>query len=77
MGWNIAEVTFQVITRDSQQHYYRERMSIAPLQTEHVPIRLGMQLPPDDYIKYRGRPGGQTMTHWNWLIVGARGTPTK
>src|SRR5260370_36150843 len=30
MDWNITEITFQVIpTRDEQQHYYRERVSIA------------------------------------------------
>ncbi|MFZ0798888.1 MAG: hypothetical protein WCA13_16015 [Terriglobales bacterium] len=78
VDWNVTEVTFQVIpTGDSEQHYYRERLSIAPLQTGHVSIRLGMQLPADDYIKLRGRPGGRTQTHWNWLIVEAKGKHTK
>jgi hypothetical protein len=79
VDWNVTEVTFQVIPTagDAEQHYYRERLSIAPLQTEHVSIRLGMQLPPDTYIKFRGRPGGQTMTHWDWLIVRANGKPAK
>jgi hypothetical protein len=74
LGWNVTEVTFQIIrTGDDQQHYYRQRVPIAPLQTEHVGIRLGMQLPADDYIKYRGKPGGQTLSRWSWLIVGAKG----
>ncbi len=74
--WSVTEVTFQVIRiGDDEQHYYRERLSIAPLQTAHVAIRLGMQLPPDDQIKYHGRPGGQSLSHWNWLIVGAKGKP--
>jgi hypothetical protein len=51
--------------------------SWAPLQTEHVTLKLGMQLPADTYIKFRSRPGGQTMSHWSWLIVQAKGTPSK
>lgn len=59
MNWNVTEVTFQIIvTGDNQQHYYRERVSIAPLQTEHASIRLGLQLPADDYVKYHGKPVG-------------------
>jgi hypothetical protein len=78
MGWNVTEVTFQVIRiGDDQQHYYRERVSIPPLQTQHVSIKLGMQLPADEYIKYRGKPGGQTLSHWSWLIVGAKGRVAK
>ena len=78
MGWNVTEITFQVIrTGDDQQHYYRERVSIAPLQTEHVTLSLGMQLPADTYVKYHSKPGGQNMTHWSWLIVQAKGTPSK
>jgi len=78
VGWNVTEVTFQIIRiGDDQQHYYRQRISIAPLQTEHVDIRLGMQLPADDYIKYRGKPGEQTFSHWSWLIVGAKGRVAK
>jgi hypothetical protein len=76
VNWNITEVTFQVIlTGDVQHHphYYRERMSIAPLKTEHVDIRLAMQLPPDDQLKIRGKPFGKPLSHWDWLIVGAKG----
>ena len=80
VGWDVTEVTFQIIRtgdKDDQQHYYRERVAIPALQTQHVSIRLGMQLPPDDYIKYRGKPGGHTFSHWSWLIVQAKGTPAK
>jgi hypothetical protein len=76
-GGFIQNGPFQVVTGGDQQHYYRERVSIAPLQTEPVSIRLGVQLRPDTYIKYHGKPGGQTMTHWSWLIVQAKGTPSK
>lgn len=80
IDWNVTEVTFQIIRtgdRDDQQHYYRERVSVPALQTQHVSIRLGMQLPADDYIKYRGKPGGHTFSHWSWLIVQAKGTSVK
>jgi hypothetical protein len=80
IDWNVTEVTFQIIRtgdKDDQQHYYRERVSIPALQTQHVSIRLGMQLPADDYIKHRGKPGGHTFSHWSWLIVQAKGTPAK
>ena len=74
MSWYVTGITFQVMrTGDEERHYYRERVSIPPLRTAHVAIRLGMQLPPDDYIKVRGRPGRQSRTHWNWLIVKASG----
>jgi hypothetical protein len=72
VGWKVTEVTFQIVRHgDDQQHYYRELISIAPLQTEHVTIRLGLQLPADTYIK------GRTLSHWSWLIVQAKGTPAK
>lgn len=76
MKWNITEITFQVIRGgdpENEHHYYRERASIASLQTETITIKLGMQLPADTYFKERS---GQvdTFTHWSWLIVGAKGT---
>jgi hypothetical protein len=78
MDWNITEVTFQVIPiGDDAHHYYREQLSIASLQTEHVTIKLGMQLLPDDQIKVRGRPIGKPQSHWGWLVVGAKGERNK
>jgi hypothetical protein len=77
MKWNIREITFQVIRagdKDDERHYYRERTSITPLQTETATIRLGMQLPADTPIPIQSRPV-QTESHWNWLIVGAKGQP--
>lgn len=59
--WNITEITFQVTRtgdRDDERHYYRERISIAPLQTETVTIKLGMELPRDT------RLFGQPQSHW-------------
>ncbi|HLK34687.1 MAG TPA: hypothetical protein VKT29_16450 [Terriglobales bacterium] len=73
--WNITEITLQIIRTgdaENEHHYYRERLSIASLQTETVTIKLGMQLPADTRLSFRG---GQTstMSHWQWLIVGAKG----
>jgi hypothetical protein len=77
--WNITEITFQVIRGsdpETERHYYRERTSIASLQTETIAIKLGMQLPADTYFKRRNG-GVDTFTHWSWLIVGAKGQPIK
>jgi hypothetical protein len=76
MKWNITEITFQVIRTgdpENEHHYYRERASIASLQTETITIKLGMQLPADTYFKMRSGEI-KTFTHWHWLIVGAKGT---
>lgn len=74
--WNIMEITFQVIRAgekpEGEHHYYRERVSIASLQTQTVTIKLGMQLPADTHLTFRGGKSS-TMSHWSWLIVGAKG----
>jgi hypothetical protein len=75
MKWNVTEITFQVIRTgdpDNEHHYYRERASIASLQTETITIKLGMQLPADTYFKMRNGEV-KNMRHWQWLIVGAKG----
>ena len=75
MKWNITEITFQVIRagdREDERHYYRQRISITPLQTETVTIKLGMQLPADTQVLIKGR-AARTLTHWQWLVVGAKG----
>jgi hypothetical protein len=74
MKWNITEITFQVIRtgdREDERHYYRQRIAIAPLQTETVTIKLGMQLPADTQVSIKGR-APKTLTHWQWLVVGAK-----
>ncbi|MBZ5682236.1 MAG: hypothetical protein LAO24_19255 [Acidobacteriia bacterium] len=75
MKWNITEIAFQVIRtgdREDERHYYRQRISIAPLQTETVTIKLGMQLPADTRVSIKGGTA-RTLTHWQWLVVGAKG----
>jgi hypothetical protein len=79
MKWNISEITFQVIRTgdpENERHYYRQRVSIAPLQTETMVIKLGMRLPADTYLNMHNREV-KTFTHWSWLIVGAKGRPAK
>lgn len=73
--WHVTEVTFQVVRpgdKDDDRHYYRERVSIEPLETETASFKLGMQLPADTYIPARGG-SKQSVGHWDWLIVGAKG----
>jgi hypothetical protein len=66
MDWDITEVTFQIVRDgDDSQHYYRERLQIAPLQTGHATMRLGMQIAPDDQLKVRGRAVGPPTSHWS------------
>jgi hypothetical protein len=75
MKRNITEITFQVIRtgdRENERHYYRQSISIAPLQTETVTIKLGMQLPADTRVSIKGG-AARTLTHWQWLVVGAKG----
>ena len=56
---------------DDNKRFYRVRVSIEPLKTEHVSVRLGLQLPADDVVK----PG--KITHWKFLIASARGYRVK
>ena len=56
---------------DDNRRYYRVHVSIEPLKTEHMSVRLGLQLPPDDVVEDR------MIRHWSWLIAKARGHPTK
>jgi hypothetical protein len=70
--WTVTEITLTLTWApygNDNKRYYRVPVSIAPLNTEAVSVRLGLQLPPDDVV------GTRTMTHWAWLIAGARGTP--
>jgi hypothetical protein len=76
-GWTVTELTF-VITwtpyEEKNKRTFAQRVSIEPLKTEHVDIRLGLQLPPDTQFRNkRGVPIGQPQNHWAWLIVGAKG----
>ena len=77
MDWVLTEITIAVTWSpygDDDKRYYREAVSIAPLQTRQVSIRLGLQLPSDDVYRFRGRPPIAT-SHWEWLFAGARGSP--
>ncbi len=74
LDWTVTEIILAVTWSpysDDDKRYYRVRVSIKPLKTEHVSVRLGMQLPPDTAI------GTNTSRHWSWLIANARGYPVK
>lgn len=60
--------------KEGDKRFYSQRVSIEPLKTEHVSIRLGLQLPPDDPpFMRRGRRVGPRLQHWGWLIASAKG----
>jgi len=76
-GWIVTEVTL-VVTWSPYTHndkrFYSERVSIAPLKTERISIKLGLQLPPDDQLRNkRSAPIGPPLQHWEWSLVGAKG----
>jgi len=77
LDWTLTEITVAVTWStygQDDKRYYRETVSIEPLQTRQVSIRLGLQLPPDDSIRLRNRAPDVT-NHWGWLITGAKGLP--
>ena len=78
-GWTISEVTLDVIRVASEgdsARRYNVPITIKPLTTEHVTVRLGLQLPPDTVFK---SPHGKVTTRqrWAWQSVGAKGYPAK
>lgn len=79
-GWTVSEVTVVVTWspyKDDDKRYYAQRVSIEPLTTERVSIRLGIQLPDDTRLKFRGGRLGPIESHWGWQIVGAKGHPIR
>jgi hypothetical protein len=78
-GWTITEVTLAVTWApygDGDKRYFRVPVTIQPEQSEHVAVRLGLQLPPDDVLNLGSRKG-QTLQHWGWQTIGAKGRPAK
>lgn len=65
--WTVKELTLEVTWfpfGEDNKRFYSESVSIEPLKTEHVSIRLGLQLPG------RVSPPGK---RWGWLIANAKG----
>jgi len=63
-GWTITEVTSAVTWSPygkDDVRYFQVPVIIQPRTTEHVAVRLGLQLP----------------TRWSWQNVGAKGYPAK
>jgi hypothetical protein len=75
-AWTITEITLAVPWapyNDSDKNYYRIPVSIAPLTTQSITTKLGTALPKDDVVNIGKRV--RTLTHWSWLIAGAKGRP--
>jgi hypothetical protein len=78
-GWTITEVTLDVTwlpLKVENGRLYNVPVVIELLATEHVTVRLGLGLPPDDAFKF---PAGKVGTYqrWGWQPIGAKGYPTK
>jgi hypothetical protein len=60
---------------EDDNRYYPVPVIIKPHTTDHVAVRLGLQLPPD----YFRQPDGKVsaFARWRWQVVGAKGHPTK
>ncbi len=70
VDWTVTEIVLAVVWspyEDENKRYVRVSVSIEPLKTERVSVRLGLQLPPDTVL------GARPMKHWGWQIMGARG----
>lgn len=77
LNWTVTEVTIGVTWTpygDNEKSYFREAVSIEPLKTGQVSIRLGTQLPSDTYLRFRNKAPVATQ-HWSWLIANAKGVP--
>jgi hypothetical protein len=78
LKWTVTEVTIGVTWspyKDDDVSYYRETVSLEPLKTAQVSLRLGTQLPPDTFITLKNR-APITTKHWSWLIANAKGIPS-
>lgn len=70
--WQITALIIRVTWAPYSQTDVRdfsERDTIQPLTTGTLRFKLGKQLPADG-VSY-----GRRLSHWNWLIVGAKARP--
>jgi hypothetical protein len=77
-GWTVTEVTLVVLLApygEDDSRYYQVPIIIKPRTTEHVAVRLGLQLPPDYFREPDGKVSA--FARWSWDIEGAKGYPTK
>lgn len=79
-GWAVSEVTVAVTCspyKEDDKRYYAETVSIEPLRTEQIVIRLGILLPSDTRMKLARGRFGPLEHHWGWQIVEAKGHPIR
>jgi len=71
-NWKLTEVVICITWypySESEIRYFRQRVSIFPLTTASLSMRIGAQLPADTSIF------GKTQQHWSWLVFSAKGIP--
>lgn len=74
--WTLQEVTLVVVWtpyRDEERRYFQVPVSIEPLSTKQVTVRLGLTLPADEVFPPARTGEPRLIRHWSWLIVGAKG----
>jgi hypothetical protein len=62
-NWKLTMVTIALTWlpyREENERVFRVHVTIAPLSTERVTFKLGLQLPPDEVI------GGHRLAGWAW-----------
>lgn len=69
--WKLTVVALRIARSapDIDTHEYHMRVSIPPMTTQTVTIKLGLRLPDDEGLY------SHPTTHWGWLLVGAAGIP--
>jgi hypothetical protein len=74
-AWKISEITIVVTWSPYNQEdkrSFRVPTAITPMTTEHCAVRLGLQLPEDEWLTRNRRPQDR-LNKWGWQIMGAKG----
>jgi hypothetical protein len=70
--WRVTELVFRIARSPYSEQDARDirtQVTISPMSTESVIVKLGMRLPEDEVL------GGRVLSHWSWLVVGASAVP--
>jgi hypothetical protein len=83
-GWRITEITIKVVILPSFKErpsasnnwdakQYRVPVEIRPMMAEHIAVRLGLRIPPDEYSARGKGKGPVNLERWSWQLTGAKG----